>query len=156
MGEGGHPVTRIAPHTRVRARELRRDMTPQERRLWRRLHELNRMLGTHFRRQAPVGPFIADFVEFGRKLVIEVDGGGHGGARDQAREAWLRGEGFAVLRFWNPEVDGNVEGVMEKVLGALEVYPPPPAPPHGGEGRRGLGSRDSHPLVRREREGGSP
>jgi very-short-patch-repair endonuclease len=69
--------------------------------------------------------------------VIEVDGGGHGGARDAARDAWLASEGFRVLRFWNAEVDGNLEGVMQQVLDTLEACPPPPAPPHEGEGRRG-------------------
>ncbi|MCB2128944.1 MAG: endonuclease domain-containing protein [Rhodobacteraceae bacterium] len=134
---GGRAVTRIAPGTRDRARQLRKDPTPQERKLWRKLQELDRRIGTHFRRQAPVGRFIADFAEFGRRLVIEVDGGGHGGPRDLARDAWFAGEGFQVLRFWNSEVDGNIEGVMQIVLDALEACPPPPSPPHEGEGRRG-------------------
>lgn len=71
-----------------------------------------------------MGRFIADFVDFGRKLVIEVDGGGHGGEADMTRDAWLRGEGFAVMRFWNSEVDGNLDGVMQGILDALEVEPP--------------------------------
>ena len=129
-------MTGISPHTRNRARDLRRDMTPQERTLWMKLREVNRMMATHFRRQAPVGPYIADFAEFGRRLVIEVDGGGHGGARDQSRDAWFGGEGFRVLRFWNADIDGNVEGVMQVVLDALEASPPPPSPPHKGEGSR--------------------
>lgn len=127
-------MTGISPHTRARARDLRRNMTPQERTLWMKLRAVNRMIGTHFRRQAPVGPYIADFAEFGRRLVIEVDGGGHGGARDQVRDAWFVGEGFRVLRFWNAEVDGNIEGVMQVVLDAIEACTPPPAPPHEGEG----------------------
>jgi len=129
-------MSQIAPSTRQRARELRAEMTPQERRLWAKLREVNRMLGAHFRRQAPVGLFIADFVEFGRKLVIEVDGGGHGGARDAARDLWFNGQGFVVMRFWNADVDGNLDGVMQVVLDALQVGPPPPTPPHAGEGRR--------------------
>lgn len=116
-------------------------MTPQERKLWTRLREVNRMIGTHFRRQAPVGPHIVDFAEFGRRLVIEVDGGGHGGARDQARDAWFAGEGFTVLRFWNADVDDNIEGVMQVVLEAVEACPPPPSPPHEGEGRREVAGR---------------
>jgi very-short-patch-repair endonuclease len=111
-------------------------MTPQERRLWTKLREVNRGIGTHFRRQAPVGLYIADFAEFGRKLVIELDGGGHGGPRDQARDAWFEGQDFSVLRFWNADVDGNIEGVMQVVLDALEACPPPPSPPHVGEGSR--------------------
>ncbi|MGB5065912.1 MAG: DUF559 domain-containing protein, partial [Albidovulum sp.] len=101
-------MTRIAPHARANARRLRSDPTPQERKLWRRLQELDRRIGTHFRRQAPVGPYIADFAEFGRRLVIEVDGGGHGGRRDAARDAWFAAQGFSVLRFWNSDVDGNI------------------------------------------------
>ncbi len=100
------------------------------------------MLGTHFRRQAPIGRFIADFADYGRRLVVEVDGGQHGGARDVVRDAWLTGQGFVVLRFWNNEVDGNIEGVMRVILDAIEavdagadaVAPPPRPSPTGGEG----------------------
>ncbi len=132
---GKHPLTRIAQHTRLRARELRAGMTAQERRLWAHLRDLNRIIATHFRRQAPVGPYIADFADLGRRLVIEVDGGGHGGPKDQARDVWFASQGFHTLRFWNAEVDGNLAGVMQVVLDALD-RPPPPAPPHEGEGRR--------------------
>jgi len=126
-------MTSIAPHIRARARALRAGMTPQERKLWTKLRELNHMLGTHFRRQAPVGPFIADFVDFGCKMVIEADGGHHGGPEDAARDAWFQGQGFVVLRFWNSDVDSNLDGVMQRVLDTLEAMPPP----HKGEGRRG-------------------
>ncbi|MBL4928251.1 endonuclease domain-containing protein [Tabrizicola sp. KVB23] len=112
-------------------------MTRQERLLWSRLREVNRMLGTHFRRQAPIGPYIADFADLGRRLVIEVDGGGHGGERDARRDTWFVAQGFRVVRFWNPEVDGNLEGFMQMILDAAGVSgPPPPSPPHEGEGRR--------------------
>jgi very-short-patch-repair endonuclease len=131
-------MTGIHPITRANARKLRHEMTPQERKLWAKLRELNRMLGLHFRRQAPIGPFIADFAELGRRLVIEVDGGGHGGARDQQRDEWLMSQGFRVLRFWNPEVSGNIGGIMQLVLdtvGPLDDAPPPhPSPPPRGEG----------------------
>jgi len=128
-------MTRIARHTRAHARALRAAMTPQERRLWEKLRAVNRMIAAHFRRQAPVGPYIADFAALSHRLVIEVDGGGHGGPEDRVRDAWLEAEGFTVLRFWNSEVDGNLEGVMRVVLDVLES-PPPPSPPHAGEGRR--------------------
>ena len=132
-------MTEIAPHTRTNARRLRAELTPQERKLWGQLRDLNHRLGLNFRRQAPVGRFIADFVEFGRRLVIEVDGGQHGGpevkALDAARDAWFGAEGFTVLRFWNHDVDRNLEGVMQMVLDALESCPSPPAPPREGEGR---------------------
>ena len=135
---GGRPqMTRIQPQTRQNARHLRHEMTRQERLLWSRLREVNRMLGTHFRRQAPIGPYIADFADLGRRLMIEVDGSGHGGERDARRDAWFVAQGFRVVRFWNPEVDENLEGVMQMILDAVGVDgPPPPSPPHEGEGRR--------------------
>ncbi len=129
-------MTGIHPITRQRARKLRAEMTPQERKVWAKLRELNRMLGLHFRRQAPIGPFIADFADLGRRVVIEIDGGGHGGERDQRRDEWLAAQGFQVLRFWNPEVSGNIEGAMQLVLDAVgpfdEAPPPHPSPTVGG------------------------
>jgi very-short-patch-repair endonuclease len=122
------------------ARALRKTLTPQEVKLWVRLREF-KSLGYHFRRQAPVGRYIVDFVSFRSQLVIEVDGGQHGmaaGARsDQQRDVFLRAQGFKVVRFWNSEIDRNLEGVMQRILSAL---PPPPDrpsaghPPHKGEG----------------------
>lgn len=158
-------MTQIKPHTRTRAQELRRDMTPQERLLWAKLREVNRMLGTHFRRQAPIGPYIANFVEFTRRLVIEVDGGGHGGESDSARDAWLQSQGFTVLRFWNTDVGGNLKGVMQRILDALAIEPdaPPPLPsPTRGEGRASLAAsrpRKPHgtsPPPRGKGVGGRP
>ena len=126
-------MTRIAPDIRANARRLRAETTAEERILWRRLGELNRMLGTNFRRQAPVGRFIVDFADYKRRLVIEVDGGQHGltaGAeRDAARDDWLTAQGFTVLRVWNAEVCANLDGVMQAVLDAVEA-----ARPDGGNG----------------------
>jgi very-short-patch-repair endonuclease len=127
-------MTGIDPTTRQRARELRAAMTPQERRLWAKLRELNRMLGLNFRRQAPIGPFIADFADLGRRLVIEVDGSGHGGARDQRRDDWLGVQGFTVLRAWNSDVNDNLEGAVQAVLDLVTEAPPPPPSPTRGEG----------------------
>ena len=94
-----------------------------------------------FRRQAPIGRYIVDFVCFGRALVVEVDGGQHAieieEERDAARTAWLEREGFRVIRFWNDDVLGNVEGVLEVIRAELARPHPPPQPsPTRGEGVR--------------------
>jgi very-short-patch-repair endonuclease len=108
------------------ARTLRKRLTPQEVKLWIKLREM-KALGFHFRRQAPIGHYIVDFVSFRSRLVIEADGGQHGmpeGVRsDQARDAFLRSQGFRVLRFWNSDIDCNLTGVMESVLSALKSPP---------------------------------
>jgi very-short-patch-repair endonuclease len=110
-----------------KARALRKRLTLQEVKLWVKLREL-KALGFHFRRQAPVGPYIVDFVCFRSHLVIEADGGQHGmpvGARsDQIRDAFLRSQGFRVLRFWNSDIDANLTGVIESILDALNHSQP--------------------------------
>ena len=110
------------------ARALRKRLTPQEAKLWVKLRQL-KAIGFHFRRQAPIGPYIVDFVSFGRRLVIEVDGGQHateaGLHSDCERDALLQSRGFLVLRFWNSDVDQNLTGVLESILGALEQTPTP-------------------------------
>ena len=107
----------------ARARELRKNQTDAERKLWRYLRSLKRD-GLHFRRQAPIGDFIVDFACISFRLVIEVDGGQHnaeaGRISDASREADLRRRGFTVLRFWNNDVMANPEGVMEVVRRTLD------------------------------------
>jgi very-short-patch-repair endonuclease len=109
------------------ARALRKRLTPQEVKLWVRLREL-KSLGHHFRRQAPVGPYVVDFICFRAQLVIEADGGQHGmseGTRsDRVRDAFLQAHGFKVLRFWNSDIDRNLDGVMETILSALNASAP--------------------------------
>jgi very-short-patch-repair endonuclease len=87
------------------------------------------VLGFHFRRQAPIGRYIADFASFGARLVIEVDGGQHGmeaGVQsDRERDTFLRAWGFSILRFWNSDVDRNLNGVMESISIALKNPTPP-------------------------------
>ena len=115
------------------ARRLRREPTEAEKHLWQELR-LKRM-GVKFRRQAVIGPYIVDFVSFEKKLVIEVDGGQHSETtRDRGREEWLKNQGFEVLRFWNNEVIGNLEGVFEKIENHLSP-PPYPSPQGGGSPR---------------------
>jgi very-short-patch-repair endonuclease len=110
--------------TRVpRARRLRRDMTDAERRLWQHLRSLPQC-GSHFRRQATIGPYFADFACHQRRLVIEVDGGQHGMethvAADAARTAYLEWRGYRVLRFWNNDVMANIDGVLSVIQSALD------------------------------------
>jgi very-short-patch-repair endonuclease len=101
------------------ARALRKRLTPQEVRLWIRLREL-KALGFHFRRQAPIGRYIVDFVSFGTRLIVEIDGGQHGTRGGfllgRERDAFLGSRGFSVLPFWNSDVDRNLSGVMENIL----------------------------------------
>jgi primosomal protein N' (replication factor Y) len=71
----------------------------------------------------PIPPFIADFACVSARLVVEVDGGQHGGAADAARDAALARAGWRVLRVWNSEVLGNPEGVLERIVAALGEAP---------------------------------
>jgi len=110
--------------TRVpRARGLRRNMTAAERKLWNALRAAP-MAGVHFRRQATIGPYFADFACHQTKIVIEVDGGSHGEdnqmAADMRRTAFLSSHGYRVLRFWNNDVLSNMEGVMTVIHQAIE------------------------------------
>ncbi|HEX6001046.1 MAG TPA: endonuclease domain-containing protein [Hyphomicrobiaceae bacterium] len=108
-----------------RARRMRREKEPAERKLWSYLGELNRR-GLKFRQQAPIGPYIADFCEHSARLIIEVDGSQHGEpkamANDKHRTDWLESQGYRVLRFWNHEVLDNIGGTeiaIQMALGLL-------------------------------------
>lgn len=104
------------------ARNLRKNMTLPERLLWQAIRQ--RALGAKFRRQMPIGPYIPDFVCPERGLVIEVDGGQHlECARDLERDAWLRSQGFEVLRFWNTDIFQNLEGTLTKIQAELQSRP---------------------------------
>jgi very-short-patch-repair endonuclease len=118
----------------VKARQLRRDQTEAERAIWQKLREL-KTEGFHFRHQAPMGKYIADFACQHARIVIEIDGGQHAleDARvaDAERTAWLRTRGYTVLRFWNNDVLSNLDGVMTILRAAL---PPPQTPPRASGG----------------------
>ena len=121
------------------ARSLRKRMIPQEAKLWVQLRQL-RELGYHFRRQSPGQGYIVDFVCLKKKLIVEVDGGQHArhghAIRDRERDNALGdSEGFRVLRVWNNEVDRNLRGVVDTILGVLSEQPgpAPSPPPHPGE-----------------------
>jgi very-short-patch-repair endonuclease len=117
------------------ARHLRKNMTDAERRLWWELRH-RQMAGCKFRRQAPVGPYIADFVCFEERLIIELDGGQHAerSEEDATRTGWFVEQGFAVLRFWNHQVLEELDGVLEAIWLMVGSTPHPNPPPQGGRG----------------------
>ncbi|MEA2874910.1 MAG: hypothetical protein QOF14_106 [Hyphomicrobiales bacterium] len=131
---------------------MRHEPTDAERVLWQHLRHLT-VAGSHFRRQATIGPYFADFACHVARMVIELDGGQHneagGIARDAKRTADLESRGYRVLRFWNNDVLGNVEGVMEAIAAAVrESGPPPPTPPrHASHGGRGV--RAARPVPKK-------
>jgi len=90
--------------------------------LWRHLRQLETK-GTHFRRQVPIGPYVADFACMAARLIIEVDGSHHGEddtkKRDEKRSQWLETEGYRVIRFWNNDVTQCTEGVLDVIYAAL-------------------------------------
>ncbi|MBZ6076953.1 endonuclease domain-containing protein [Microvirga puerhi] len=119
------------------AREMRRELTEPEKRLWWHLRKRLPLEGTHFRRQVPIGSFIADFCSLGAKLVVEVDGGQHSTdqaiAYDQRRTDFLAAQGFQVLRFANADVMHDIDVVLDTIHAALVRSTPTPNPsPQGG------------------------
>ena len=103
-----------------RARQLRRTMTDAEAKLWNRLRN-GQLLGTKFRRQVPIGGFIADFCCRNPKLVVEVDGSQHTerATQDASRTRVLAEHGYAVVRFWDNEVLQDIDGVLEAIVGEV-------------------------------------
>ncbi|MES3099667.1 endonuclease domain-containing protein [Sphingomonas faeni] len=115
-----------------RARELRRDATEAEDRLWYRLR--SRRLGNFkFRRQVWIGPFIVDFLCMDAMLVVEVDGSQHieDVAYDDARTAFLATKGYRVIRVWNNDVMQRMDGVLAAILHRLTRVPSPSHALHG-------------------------
>ena len=113
---------------RAAARKLRSYTTPHERMLWRAMKDIP-VEGTHFRRQAPIGPYVVDFFLPAKRLIIELDGGHHNddetAERDRKRQIWLELEGYRVIRFWNSEITGDLTAVLERLyvelFGSLEA-----------------------------------
>jgi very-short-patch-repair endonuclease len=122
------PRTQVSHVQRARAKQLRRAMTRAETLLWRHL-KAHRLARLGFRRQSPMGNYIADFVAHSCKLVIEVDGESHDfGERlhhDEKRNVWFASRGYRVLRFTNDDVTRNLEGVALAILQAAEQASPP-------------------------------
>jgi very-short-patch-repair endonuclease len=127
------PVDRRVP----RARALRREATEAEKKLWQHLRQPP-LKAHHFRRQATIGTYFADFASHQAKIVIEVDGGQHAGsASDEARTSYLNANGYRVLRFWNNDVLQNMSGVLltiDTVVNADRPPTPDPSPPQAGGG----------------------
>jgi len=119
-----------------RARQLRAEPTEAERALWSHLSR-GQLQGWKFRRQAPIGTYFADFFCAEARLIIEVDGGQHAdNAHDAERDSWFDRNGYRVLRFWNNQVLGEIEGVVERIAEVLLATPPPSPLPQGeGEPR---------------------
>ncbi len=132
-------MTGYSRETLATAQLLRRELTKAERKLWSALR--NRQLdGAKFRRQQPIGPFIADFVCQEHRLVVEVDGGQHAESKaDARRTAFLESEGYRVLRFWNNDILGNLDGVAEVIEATLSTPHPAQAAPELPSPSRGEG-----------------
>ena len=115
--------TRVTPQAIRRARQLGRNMTGGERRLWSELKEFRRLYGIHVRKQASIGVYTVDFVIHEHRLVVEVDG--HftavGQARDAVRDAWLRSIGYRVLRLKTGELAHSFSGCIVEILAALDL-----------------------------------
>jgi very-short-patch-repair endonuclease len=112
---------------RDRAKRMRREMTRAETLLWRHL-KADRLNGLGFRRQTPMGNYIADFVAHSCKLVVEVDGESHDFVErvrhDAVRDQWFASRGYRVLRFTNDDVMKNLEGVVLSIIEAAEQAAP--------------------------------
>ena len=111
---------RSNPNTKHKAIELRKELTPAERKLWSRIR--NDQLGVTFRRQHAVGTYIPDFCSPKAKLIIELDGSQHLEQReyDDKRTKYLESQGYKVIRFWNHDVTNNIDGVILAILHAME------------------------------------
>ncbi len=110
------------PRLRGFAPTMRKTMTEAEFRLW-TVPRGRTLEGLKFRRQGPIGPFIVDFFCPAHRLIVEIDGGQHfedeGIEADARRTAWLQAQGYRVLRFTNPDVLTNLDGVCQTILAAI-------------------------------------
>jgi very-short-patch-repair endonuclease len=105
---------------------MRSNQTDAEQRLWYYLRA-GRFMGLKFKRQKPVGPYIVDFVCLELRLIVEADGSQHGNVRDRQRDAWLQTQGFTVLHFWNHEILGQTEAVLEGIRQTVIALSPGPS-----------------------------
>ena len=125
-------MAKTDPKLLERARQLRSNMPQPERELWTALRA-KRFENSKFARQFVIGPYIVGFVCRSQKLIIELDGATHTDpAYDERRTAYLEGQGYRVIRFWNNDVMASLEGVLITLSEAL-ASPPSPNPLPGGE-----------------------
>jgi very-short-patch-repair endonuclease len=112
-------------------------MTEAEKELWQHLRQPP-FKEHHFRRQATIGSYFADFASHQLRIVIELDGGQHADSvADDVRTSYLVSEGYRVLRFWNNDVLENISGVLSTIDTAIQADRPPtpdPSPPQAGGG----------------------
>ncbi|WP_184084833.1 DUF559 domain-containing protein [Sphingomonas xinjiangensis] len=131
----------------ARAREMRKHPTEAERKLWRLLRN-HRLAHTKWKRQQPIGRYIADFACLKHHLIVEANGAQHiASAYDAARDAWLQGQGFRLLRFHNNAILAEPDSVLTAILAAIEAQagasspalrsPSPRPSPARGEGEEG-------------------
>ena len=147
------PHAVVSKQQRGRAKQLRQAMTRAEMLLWRYV-KANRIDGLGFRRQVPIKNYIADFVCFSAKLVIELDGESHDFEErqksDQSRDAFFESEGLQALRFTNEQVLSNLEGVIEIIrqTAASRICGSPPSLtlPHKGGGNGETGTNDERNI----------
>jgi very-short-patch-repair endonuclease len=134
----------VSYQKRTFAKSLRTGATETEKTLWHMLRS-RRLTNLKFRRQVPIGPWIADFVSFEHRLIVQADGSQHAeSTRDEQRDRDLIERGFRVLRFWNNDILQRPEQVLEAIIDAAQNYPSPVCAPTGahppsptrGEGRR--------------------
>jgi very-short-patch-repair endonuclease len=125
-------------------------MTEAERRVWQILR-LHQMTGYKFRRQVPIGRYIADFVCHQARLIVEIDGGQHDGGSpgEVERSGFLQSEGYRILRFWNNEVLANLDGVHETIADELRRITPSQPSPIKGEGFWQVSAHSIKPFHRR-------
>ncbi|MBK6793017.1 MAG: endonuclease domain-containing protein [Anaerolineales bacterium] len=115
---------RSNPKTRTHAIELRKELTPAERKLWANIR--NDKLGINFRRQHAIGNFIPDFVCIEKKLIVELDGSQHleQVEYDTERTKYFETLGYKVIRFWNNQIMNDINGVIKVIQFALESEDP--------------------------------
>ena len=110
------PSKRSNPKTMHRAGELRKELTPAERKLWAYLRG-DKLNGINFRRQHAIGNYIVDFVSIKRKVIIELAGSPHLEQEeyDKERTKYLESKGYKVIRFWNNQVMNDMNGVIQVI-----------------------------------------